>query len=74
MSHYPPDEKFLDLCDEKGLYVPDELTGWQHKYDTDIGHERVRKMISRDVNHPSILIWDNGNEGGWNTNLDADFA
>jgi hypothetical protein len=28
----------------------------------------------RDVNHPSILIWDNGNEGGWNTNLDADFT
>jgi hypothetical protein len=29
---------------------------------------------SRDVNHPSIIIWDNGNEGGWNTNLDADFG
>ena len=74
MSHYPPDEKFLDLCDEKGLYVLDELTGWQHKYDTDVGHQHVKEMISRDVNHPSIIIWDNGNEGGWNTNLDADFA
>ena len=74
MSHYPPDEKFLDLCDEKGLYVLDELTGWQHKYDTDVGHQHVKEMISRDVNHPSILIWDNGNEGGWNTNLDADFT
>ena len=73
MSHYPPDEEFLDLCDEKGLYVLDELTGWQHKYDTDIGRQHVREMISRDVNHPSIIIWDNGNEGGWNTNLDADF-
>ncbi|HEY4414375.1 MAG TPA: glycoside hydrolase family 2 TIM barrel-domain containing protein [Verrucomicrobiae bacterium] len=73
MSHYPPDEEFLDLCDEKGLYVIDELTGWQHKYDTEVGHEHVREMISRDVNHPSIIIWDNGNEGGWNTNLDADF-
>ena len=73
MSHYPPDEKFLDLCDEKGLYVLDELTGWQHKYDTDVGHQHVKELISRDVNHPSIIIWDNGNEGGWNTNLDADF-
>ncbi len=74
MSHYPPDEKFLDLCDEKGLYVLDELTGWQHRYDTEVGHQHVKEMISRDVNHPSIIIWDNGNEGGWNTNLDADFA
>ncbi len=73
MSHYPPDEEFLDLCDEKGLYVLDELTGWQHKYDTDAGRQHVKEMISRDVNHPSIIIWDNGNEGGWNTNLDADF-
>ncbi len=74
MSHYPPDEKFLDLCDERGLYVLDELTGWQHKYDTEIGRQHVKEMISRDVNHPGIIIWDNGNEGGWNTNLDADFA
>jgi hypothetical protein len=73
MSHYPPDEEFLDLCDEKGLYVLDELTGWQHKYDTEVGRQHVREMISRDVNHPSIIIWDNGNEGGWNTNLDVDF-
>jgi hypothetical protein len=73
MSHYPPDEEFLNLCDEKGLYVLDELTGWQHKYDTEVGHQHVKEMISRDVNHPSIIIWDNGNEGGWNTNLDADF-
>jgi Glycosyl hydrolases family 2, TIM barrel domain/Glycosyl hydrolases family 2, sugar binding domain/Glycosyl hydrolases family 2/Beta galactosidase small chain len=74
MSHYPPDEEFLNLCDEKGLYVLDELTGWQHKYDTDVGRQHVKEMISRDVNHPSIIIWDNGNEGGWNTNLDADFT
>jgi len=31
-------------------------------------------MIQRDVNHPSILFWDNGNEGGWNTNVDDEFA
>jgi predicted small integral membrane protein len=74
MTHYPPDEKFLDLCDEKGLYVLDELSGWQHKYDTAVGSQLVKDMISRDVNHPSIIIWDNGNEGGWNTNLDAEFT
>ncbi|HTI99245.1 MAG TPA: glycoside hydrolase family 2 TIM barrel-domain containing protein [Dongiaceae bacterium] len=74
MSHYPPEAEFLDMCDEKGLYVLDELAGWQHAYDTDIGRQHVREMISRDVNHPSIIIWDNGNEGGWNTNLDADYA
>ncbi len=73
-THYPPDEKFLDLCDEKGLYVLDELAGWQHKYDTKIGRQHVNEMLARDVNHPSIIFWDNGNEGGWNTNLDADFA
>ena len=74
MSHYPPDEAFLEMCDERGLYVLDELTGWQHPYDTDVGRQHVKEMISRDVNHPSIVMWDNGNEGGWNTNLDADFA
>ena len=30
-------------------------------------------MVERDVNHPSILFWDNGNEGGFNTNLDKLF-
>jgi hypothetical protein len=74
MSHYPPDEQFLDLCDEEGLYVLDELAGWQKKYGTGIGRKLVGEMVERDVNHPSILFWDNGNEGGWNTELDDEFA
>jgi hypothetical protein len=74
MSHYPPDEHFLDLCDELGMYVLDELAGWHQKYDTPTGHRLVEEMLTRDVNHPSILFWDNGNEGGWNTELDDDFA
>ncbi len=74
MSHYPPDEAFLDACDAQGIYVLDELGGWQHKYDTEIGRARLQDMIARDVNHPCIVLWDNANEGGWNTNLDADFA
>ncbi|HLP77149.1 MAG TPA: glycoside hydrolase family 2 TIM barrel-domain containing protein, partial [Candidatus Paceibacterota bacterium] len=74
MSHYPPDAEFLDLCDELGLYVLDELGGWQRCYDTEVGTRLVEETVVRDVNHPSILFWDNGNEGGWNTNLDHLFA
>jgi hypothetical protein len=73
-SHYPPDRHFLDACDELGLYVLDELTGWQAHYDTDIGKKLVKEMVEHDVNHPSILFWDNGNEGGFNFDLDGDYA
>lgn len=74
MSHYPPDSFFLDLCDELGLYVLDEVAGWQKRYDEGVGAPLVAATVTRDVNHPSILFWDNGNEGGWNTALDDDFA
>ena len=74
MSHYPPDREFLDLCDSLGLFVLDELTGWQKSYDTAVGRKLVKEMVLRDVNHPSIIIWDNGNEGGWNRALDGDFS
>ena len=74
MSHYPPDQDFLDVCDSLGLYVLDELTGWQAHYDSPVGHKLVKELVVRDVNHPSILFWDNGNEGGWNTELDNDYA
>jgi hypothetical protein len=74
MTHYPPDVAFLEACDELGLYVLDELSGWQHAHDTDVGRLLVREMVTRDVNHPSILFWDNGNEGGWNRALDGEFA
>jgi hypothetical protein len=74
MSHYPPDAEFLDLCDELGLYVLDELAGWHKHYDNDIGKKLVEEMVTRDVNHPCILFWDNGNEGGFNTNLDQVFG
>jgi hypothetical protein len=73
MSHYPPDQDFLDLCDSLGLFVLDELTGWQAKYDSVVGRKLVKELIRRDVNHPSIVLWANGNEGGWNTALDDDF-
>lgn len=74
MSHYPPEEAFLEAADELGLYVLDELSGWQHAHDTTVGRRLVRELVDRDVNHPSIVFWDNGNEGGFNFDLDADFA
>ncbi|GAC1484187.1 MAG: glycoside hydrolase family 2 [Flavisolibacter sp.] len=74
MSHYPPDREFLDLCDSLGLFILDELTGWQKAYDTTVGRKLVKEMVIRDVNHPSIIIWDNGNEGGFNRALDGDYG
>lgn len=59
-SHYPQSKWFLDHCDRIGLLVFEEIPGWQH-----IGGEEwkqesirnVRRMIERDWNHPSIIIW-----------------
>lgn len=72
--HYPPDEHFLDACDSLGLFFIDELAGWQNAYRTEIGSVLVREMIDRDVNHPSVIIWSNGNEGGWNYEIDPLFT
>ena len=74
MSHYPPDQHFLDVCDSLGLFVLDELTGWQAYYSTEAGKRLVKELVIRDVNHPSILLWDNGNEGGFNKELREDYA
>ena len=73
MSHYPPDSHFLDVCDSLGLFVLDELAGWQSAYDTPAGSILAQEMLYRDVNHPSIVVWDNGNEGGWNSEIDHFF-
>ncbi|GAB6010694.1 glycoside hydrolase family 2 protein [Viscerimonas tarda] len=69
MSHYPPDRHFLEVCDSLGLFVIDELTGWQSAYDTNAGKKLVKELILRDVNHPSVVMWANGNEGGFNFEL-----
>ncbi len=74
MSHYPPDRHFLDICDSLGLFVLDELAGWQRpSYDSVVGRKLLQEMIAHDVNHPSVVMWDNANEGGWNTVYDKDF-
>jgi hypothetical protein len=64
-SHYVPDKRFLDLCDSLGIFVLNEVTGWQQGYDTIIGPKLVKETILKDENHPSVVIWDLGNEGGW---------
>ena len=48
MSHYPPDKEFLDLCDSLGLFVLDELTGWQAAYDTIAGRKLVKELVEAD--------------------------
>ena len=59
-SHYPQSKWFLDHCDRIGLLVFEEIPGWQHIGDTAWqaeAVENVRRMITRDWNHPSIVIW-----------------
>lgn len=59
-SHYPQSQHFYNACDERGLLVFTEATGWQH-----IGEEpfkenfkqTVREMIVENFNHPSIVLW-----------------
>ena len=59
-SHYPQSRHFLDACDEIGLLVLEEIPGWQHIGDAawqDISVDNVGRMIRRDWNHPSIILW-----------------
>jgi beta-galactosidase len=86
-SHYPPDPRFLDLCDAYGLYVVDECDLETHGFfppEGEIGGNpadepawreelvhRMRRMVERDKNHPSIIMWSLGNESGSGRNLSA---
>ena len=85
-SHYPNDPRWLELCDKYGLYVVDEANNESHGmgygeealaknplYATTI-MERVRRMVYRDINHPSIIIWSLGNESGSGSNFDQAYS
>ncbi|MBQ0063598.1 MAG: glycoside hydrolase family 2 [Prevotella sp.] len=74
LSHYPADPEFLEACDSLGLYVECELSGWHWAHQTIVGQKLVKEMVTRDVNHPSIIFWSNGNEGGFNYELEPEFA
>jgi beta-galactosidase len=59
-SHYPQSPWFLDHCDRIGLLVLEEIPGWQHIGGREWKQEavnNVRRMIERDWNHPSIVLW-----------------
>jgi beta-galactosidase len=79
-SHYPNDSRFYDLCDELGMYVVDESNIESHAYNTSLCNDtrwlstwvqRGARMVQRDRNHPSIILWSLGNESGYGTNHDA---
>jgi len=68
-SHYPPDEKFLNACDELGMFVEDEAPFcWARQHDAEarnlIVHETL-EMVERDRNHPCVIFWSLANESGW---------
>ena len=82
-SHYPDDPRWYDLCDKYGLYLIDEADiethggfpdwnfitrdpAWKAAY-----VERAERMVERDKNHPSVIIWSLGNESGYGENHDA---
>ena len=79
-AHYPNDPRFLDLCDEYGLYVIDEANAESHAWNTSLCHDaqyrptwmaRISRMVERDRNHPSIIMWSLGNEAGYGPIHDA---
>jgi beta-galactosidase len=79
-SHYPNDSAFYDLCDELGMYLIDESNIESHGYNTSLCNDarwrstwlsRGSRMVQRDRNHPSIILWSLGNESGYGTNHDA---
>ncbi|WP_163101086.1 beta-galactosidase subunit alpha [Peribacillus alkalitolerans] len=84
-AHYPNDPRFYDLCDEYGLYVIDETDLETHGFEL-LGDanrlsndpeweaayvERLERMVERDKNHPSIIMWSLGNESGFGCNFEA---
>lgn len=82
-SHYPDAPYLYELCDRYGIYVMDEADQESHGYrignrtlgdnpDWKKAHvDRARSLVARDINHPSVVIWSLGNEGGAGSNFAA---
>lgn len=79
-SHYPNCARWYDLCDQYGIYLIDEANIEAHANYNRISHdplwthtfvERGKRMVQRDKNHPSIIMWSLGNESGYGVNHDA---
>ena len=82
-SHYPNDPYWYTLCDEYGIYVMDEANQESHGFlignkiigdnpDWTLAHvDRAVSMVERDKNHPCVIIWSLGNEGGKGRNFEA---
>lgn len=82
-SHYPDRPILYELCDRYGIYVMDEACQESHGYgyaNEEMGHDpewkdahvdRAVSLVSRDRNHPSIILWSLGNEGGVGPNIQA---
>tara|TARA_R110000787_G_scaffold129264_2_gene241080 strand:- start:3125 stop:6355 length:3231 start_codon:yes stop_codon:yes gene_type:complete len=81
LSHYPRGKRFYELCDKYGLYVVDEANIESHgmyygkhslakKSSWEKAHiDRMVRMVERDKNHPSVIIWSMGNEAGNGVNF-----
>ncbi|MFM8954727.1 MAG: glycoside hydrolase family 2 TIM barrel-domain containing protein [Actinomycetota bacterium] len=79
-AHYPNDPRFLDICDELGLYVVAEANAESHAWISSLCHDpqfrsswisRITRMVERDKNHASVIIWSLGNEAGYGDVHDA---
>lgn len=82
-SHYPDDPYLYEMCDRYGIFVMDEANQESHGYGyanaymgnqpdwKDAHVDRATSLVQRDKNHPSIIIWSLGNEGGVGPNIQA---
>ncbi|MEU1315825.1 glycoside hydrolase family 2 TIM barrel-domain containing protein [Streptomyces tibetensis] len=79
-AHYPNDPALYDLADELGFYVVDEADIESHDHAHEVADDprylsafvdRVARMVLRDKNHPSVIIWSLGNESDYGANHDA---
>ena len=79
-AHYPNDPRWYELCDEYGIYVIDEANVESHDHIHQICRDRRytqafldrgMRMVERDKNHPSVILWSLRNESGHGPNHDA---